>query len=233
MLISKDKDSLWSIHLEENKLALYNNGCLQIERIKISDLDATVLREKKANKEASLECEYKFLVNDNTWQDSVEKKESYKQLYLTKDVNKWQSRLRIVDEEKAFLTIKGPRVGIANIEVEYPIDIKDAFKLWGIHEGVRLSKERSIVTIDNEKWEIDVFTDKELKGLQLVEIEVPNENSSISFTPSWVGVDVTDNPHFRNDSLANYIFDKKANKETYDIFEEIQKITPKHIKRKI
>lgn len=219
MIISKDENSEWCICLEDNNsIMLYNKGSQMMPPLFVTEEEAKVLREKKATQMESLECEYKFLVKNENWKENISATESYKQLYLTKDINKWQSRIRIVNDEKAFLTIKGPRVGIANIEVEYPLDIKEAFNLWNIHEGVRLSKDRNIFIVGDEKWEIDVFTDNELKGLQLVEIELPNQDSKIKFIPDWVGQDVTEDPDFRNDSLANYVYEKKNALTEKDIF---------------
>ena len=226
MIISKDENSEWNIRLElNNTIVLYKKDEPMISPIQITDEDALVIKGKISPSEnKSMEYEYKFLVRNENWKENVSKTESYKQLYLTKDVNKWQSRIRIINDESALLTIKGPRVGITNVEVEYPIDLNEAINLWNIHEGVRLSKERSIYILGDEKWEIDVFTDKQLYGLQLVEIELPSEDAKIKYIPDWVGEDVTEVSAFRNDSLAGYVYDKKNNNETENIFDIIQEI---------
>lgn len=228
MIISKDANSEWSMQLITNKgkpsLVLFKGNTPMITPIEITSDEAETIKSGQPVQKESLECEYKFLVKNENWKDNISHAESYKQLYLTKDINKWQSRIRIINDKKALLTVKGPRVGISNIEVEYPIDLKEALHLWNIHEGVRLSKERSVFIVGDEKWEVDVFTDPELVGLQLVEIELPTEDTHIKFIPDWVGEDVTEVGAFRNDSLANYVFEKKTGKNNEDIFEIVGNI---------
>ena len=62
-------------------------------------------------------------------------------------------------------------------------------------------KQRSEVSIDGFTWEIDVFRNPLLLGLELVEIELPSEDTSIVL-PDWVGEETTHLPEYRNAEIA-------------------------------
>lgn len=157
-----------------------------------------------------VESEYKFLVSNQTWkeEDGTGKGEYYQQLYVAKDSNFWQARIRIHDGEHAKFTIKGPRVGITNPEFEYSIPVDMAKEIWNESPGARLEKIRYKVQKGEDLWEIDEFVSASLKGLYLTELEVSDVNKQIN-KPLWAGVEVTHEKSFRNDSLADYNFRMK------------------------
>lgn len=157
-----------------------------------------------------VESEYKFLVSNGSWKEEVDsiRGEYYQQLYVAKDANFWQARIRIHDGEHAKFTIKGPRVGITNPEFEYSIAVDMAKEIWNESPGARLEKTRYTVQKGEDLWEIDEFVSPSLKGLYLTELEVSDINKQID-KPVWAGVEVTHDKSFRNDSLADYNFKMK------------------------
>jgi CYTH domain-containing protein len=62
-----------------------------------------------------------------------------------------------------------------------------------------LEKDRYIIHLKGNAWEIDVFKGK-YQGLVLAEIELANENDEIEL-PSWIGEEVTNDPAYLNVNL--------------------------------
>jgi len=146
-----------------------------------------------------IEIERKFLVNKEKWQQVIKEKRSlYRQGYIVSDPEK-TIRVRLTDKE-AFLTIKGPSVGIARSEFEYSILVEDAQQLLDGFCGSVVSKIRYFITHDNKLWEVDEFLGDN-EGLMVAEIELDDENESFSL-PDWVGREVTSEKKYSNSNLA-------------------------------
>lgn len=62
-----------------------------------------------------------------------------------------------------------------------------------------LLKTRHEYIIDNTRWEIDVYHEN-LEGLMVAEIEY--EGTVVPPLPSFCGLEVTDNPDYRNENLS-------------------------------
>jgi len=112
------------------------------------------------------------------------------------------TRVRVIDD-KAFLTLKGPTVGISRDEFEYEIPFEDAQTLIAIYCGDRIvSKIRYEIAVDGHTFEVDVFTGR-LTGLVLAEVEVGSESEAYALTlPDWVGQDVSTDWAYANSSLS-------------------------------
>src|SRR5690349_12536387 len=102
------------------------------------------------------EIERKFLVNGDGWRDSVARSSTIRQAYLSQ-TGATTIRVRIVDDAKAFLTIKSPELGLVRSEFEYSIPVDDARTLLAARVGVLIEKRRHIVDAGDLRWEIDVF----------------------------------------------------------------------------
>ncbi|MFP4418421.1 MAG: CYTH domain-containing protein [Chitinispirillaceae bacterium] len=103
--------------------------------------------------------------------------------------------------KKYFLTLKDGS-GLTRQEYEVPISKKQFDQLWPATEQLRIEKERHRIAWNGRTIEIDVFNGL-LKGLRLAEVEFPDEETAISFTPPpWCGHEVTDDPLFRNQTLG-------------------------------
>ncbi len=77
--------------------------------------------------------------------------------------------------------------------------------LWPVCKK-KLSKTRYFYPLNNLTAEIDVFHDK-LKGFMMVEVEFPNEESRIKFTPpKWFGKDITQEKWAANSFLTDLTY---------------------------
>lgn len=150
------------------------------------------------------EIERKFTVkNDNYKKDT--KGLLYKQGYLSR-LPGCIVRVRTAGD-KAFLTIKGPNVGVTRSEFEYPIPYDDALSLFALCNNGFIEKLRYKVSYKGMVWEVDEFLGDN-KGLVIAEIELESENQSFDLPP-WVGDEVTGNPRYYNSNLIEKPFKKK------------------------
>lgn len=145
------------------------------------------------------EIERKFLVNGTGWQDHVTRTVEIRQAYLAR-TPAMVIRVRIVDEDRALLTIKSARPGTTRSEFEYPIPLDDARRLMDLRSGQVLRKRRHVVAVGAHEWEVDVF-EAPYRGLVIAELELPERDAPFE-RPAWLGAEVTDDWHYYNSSLA-------------------------------
>jgi adenylate cyclase len=145
------------------------------------------------------EIERKFLVNGDAWRAVVTRSVAIRQAYLTR-FDSMTIRIRIVDDTKAFLTIKSPQLGPVRSEFEYSIPAEDARALIAARTGLLIEKRRHIVQMGDARWEIDVFEGAHA-GLVIAEIELPDASASFD-RPPWLGEEVTGDPRYYNAHLA-------------------------------
>jgi adenylate cyclase len=99
------------------------------------------------------------------------------------------------------LTVKRG-TGLAREETEIELSAEQAERLWPLTEGRRVHKRRHRVELDGTTIEVDVYGDA-LEGLYVAEIEFPSERESAEFEPpSWLGRELTDDPRYANERLA-------------------------------
>jgi 8-oxo-dGTP diphosphatase len=109
-------------------------------------------------------------------------------------------RLRRADDQ-TFLTIKSGD-GLVRAEEELPIEPDRFERLWALTEGRRVEKVRHLIRHGGRTIELDVFGGANA-GLAIAEVEFPSEAAARAWdAPDWLGDDVTDDPAFRNASLA-------------------------------
>lgn len=153
----------------------------------------------------AIEIEKKFLVDKVLWnQLSKENGQFIKQGYLS-FAYKWAEenltvRVRIIDNKKAFLTIKGKTTGISRDEFEFEIPMKDAEDMFNTLVKTKIEKIRYKIWYKNKVWDVDEFLDNN-DGLILAEIELLSEDE-IFEKPNWVGTDVSSLPQYYNSNLA-------------------------------
>lgn len=110
-------------------------------------------------------------------------------------------RLREDGTGRRRLTIKGG-AGASRTEVELDLDQDSFDALWPYTVGRRIDKVRYRYPLGDHVAEIDVF-EGALDGLRLVEVEFPDPVTMAAFEPpAWFGTEVTDDPSYSNDSLA-------------------------------
>jgi len=147
-----------------------------------------------------LEIERKFLVPDKPafLKDCGRKR--IRQGYLAVGKNGTEVRVR-QEGKQYFLTIKSGQ-GEARVEEELKIGRKHFESLWPLTRGRRVRKVRYFASHHDRTIEVDVYRRK-LKGLVTAEVEFADTESARAFEPpDWVGREVTDDEHFRNQSLA-------------------------------
>jgi adenylate cyclase len=105
---------------------------------------------------------------------------------------------------KAFLTVKGPRPGIARSEFEYEIPVIDAEELLGLCANPLIEKHRHLVEHDGHTWEVDEFLGANA-GLLVAEIELDAPDEPFSFPP-WAGEEVTLDARYLNANLVDHPF---------------------------
>lgn len=114
------------------------------------------------------------------------------------------------DNEDYFLTYKSKGLMVRE-EYNLPLN-KDAYEhLKQKADGRIISKKRYVIPLNefvtsplyfDLKIELDVF-ESDLCGLVLAEIEFPDEDTALQFTPpTWFGEDVTFSSQYHNSTLS-------------------------------
>jgi adenylate cyclase len=114
-------------------------------------------------------------------------------------------RVRITDDKKARLTVKGPPKGISRDEFEYDIPVEDARKMLDFCGGHVVEKNRYIEQVGDHTWEVDEFLGRN-KGLWLAEIELSDEDEPFE-RPDWAVREVSEDKKYKNSYLARHPFE--------------------------
>ncbi|MFQ4135822.1 CYTH domain-containing protein [Nodosilinea sp. PGN35] len=146
------------------------------------------------------EIERKFLVVGDDWR-RLAQGEMIRQGYIpTQDAR--TVRVRRVGD-RAYLTLKGPAVGLVRPEFEYPIPLADAqLILDTLCQPPLIEKTRYRLPLGNVVWEIDDFHGDN-QGLVVAEVELTSPDQVVDL-PGWVGAEVTHDPRYQNSSLARH-----------------------------
>jgi adenylate cyclase len=144
-----------------------------------------------------LEIERKFLVRGDEWRLSRPAGQRFCQGYLADE--RATVRIRRAGE-RACVTIKGRREGIARAEYEYLIPVDDAEELLQLCRKPLIEKTRYPVRHGDHVWSIDVFGGINT-GLVIAEIELNQPDEPFS-RPPWIGREVTHEPRYRNSALT-------------------------------
>ncbi len=146
-----------------------------------------------------IEIERRFLVENEDWKDQVIRSESFSQAYLNSSVDEWATRVRIIDNNKGYITLKSSLNGLLNYEFEYSIPRKDAIELIQLSK-YKITKTRYHLKINHKNWVIDLFYGSN-SSLKIAEIELNSESEEIDI-PSWCGEEITGIKSLSNASLA-------------------------------
>jgi CYTH domain-containing protein len=100
------------------------------------------------------------------------------------------------------LTVKSGPAQV-RVEEELEVDERRFESLWALTEGRRIAKTRHVVPLDGGlSAEVDVYEDAHA-GLLTAEVEFPSAAASDAFAPpGWLGVEVTGDRRYANQSLA-------------------------------
>lgn len=145
------------------------------------------------------EIERKFLVASDAWRADAVASRVIVQGYFS-GTPACSVRVRIADGH-ATLNIKGLTIGARRSEFEYPVPLTDARQmLQEFCAGRTVEKTRHLLDYAAMRWEIDVFSGANT-GLVTAEIELEEESSAFA-RPPWLGDEVTDDPRYYNQCLA-------------------------------
>ncbi|QYO75140.1 CYTH domain-containing protein [Devosia salina] len=147
----------------------------------------------------AIEIERKFLVSGDGWMDESTGSAALRQGYLSTSA-KATVRIRIVDDVRAVLTLKGPSAGISRAEFEYDIPLDEGLALLEMARPNVVEKRRHVVPHAGLVWEVDVFEGAHA-GLVMAEVELTSVDQTIAL-PDWVGWEVSHDDRYANASLS-------------------------------
>jgi len=147
----------------------------------------------------AVEIERKFLVTGDGWRSKATSSSALRQGYLSTSA-KATVRVRIFDDERAVLTLKGPTDGISRAEFEYDVPLDDGLALLDMARPNVVEKRRFIVPHEGLTWEVDVFEGAH-QGLVMAEVELTAADQTVSL-PDWVGREVSHDDRYANASLS-------------------------------
>ena len=145
------------------------------------------------------EIERKFLVEGDGWRSEVASSSDFLQAYIASGEDR-SVRVRIMDGNRAKLTIKIGRELLARDEFEYEVPLADARELAENALGVVLEKTRHKVEHQGYTWEVDVYAGA-YQGLVVAEVEMQDENARPDI-PAWIGAEVTGDRRYSNVVMA-------------------------------
>ncbi|WP_313601560.1 CYTH domain-containing protein [Rhizobium sp.] len=145
------------------------------------------------------EIERKYLVRTDGWRSGASSSSSFLQAYIASGKDR-SVRVRIMDGERAKLTIKIGRDLFARDEFEYDVPLADAKEMAEQALGVVLEKTRYFVPYEGYTWEVDVYAGAYV-GLVVAEVEIANEKDR-PHLPDWIGKEITGDRRYSNVNMA-------------------------------
>lgn len=144
------------------------------------------------------EVERKFLVAHAGWRERAVSRHRLTD-GLVGEFAGGKVRVRL-DDERAWLTVKGRREGLSRPEFEYEIprdEAEDMLRL--VCETCLIEKTRHCVPHGGLLWTVDEYGGS-LAGMVLAEIELEHEAQVVAL-PDWLGREVTADTRFRQSTL--------------------------------
>ena len=163
-----------------------------------------------------IEIERRFLVRHDDWRSKVIFSENFSQAYLNSNSEGWVIRVRVIDNDKGYITLKSSINGLVNYEFEYPIPTQDAIELFNLSK-YKITKTRYQLKINQKNWVVDSFGG-ENSSLKIAEIELNSESENIK-VPTWCGQEITGIKSLSNASLAKTSISKLSIKNRIKIKE--------------
>ena len=157
-----------------------------------------------------IEIERRFLVENEDWKSQVILSEDFSQAYLNSSLDEWATRVRVIDNQKSFITLKSSLNGLINYEFEYSIPLQDAIELIKLSK-YKITKTRYQLKINEKNWIVDYFCGSN-SSLKIAEIELNSEFEEIQ-VPSWCGQEVTGIKSLSNAALAKKPISKLSIKD--------------------
>jgi len=146
-----------------------------------------------------VETERKFLVKKDLWNKVRKEGTRYRQGYMLRQEDK-TIRIRLIEGDQGYITIKGKAQGISRPEYEYPLPEKDAEELLENFCDAVVSKKRYKINIEGKLWEVDEFLGDN-EGLIVAELELKEESEQFNL-PEWIDTEVTGDLRYYNSELS-------------------------------
>ena len=150
----------------------------------------------------ALEIERRFLIKNNDWKEFITKKIYIEQGYLSKSLDGWIIRVRLIGKNSK-IALKKHIKGFTNFEFEYSIPRNDAETIMS-NLSSTIKKERFFLEVKKKSWIIDCFKENNYP-LEIAEIELSNEEEDLCL-PSFISKEITGLTRYSNFSLANNPF---------------------------
>ena len=150
----------------------------------------------------ALEIERRFLIKNDTWTEFINKKVYIEQGYLSKSLDGWIIRVRLMGKNSK-IALKKHIKGFTNFEFEYAIPKKDGEIIMSNLSNT-IKKERFFLEVEKKSWIIDSFKENNYP-LEIAEIELSDEAEDL-ILPSFISKEITGLTHYSNFSLANNPF---------------------------
>ena len=150
----------------------------------------------------ALEIERRFLIKNDHWKEFINKKIYIEQGYLSKSLNGWIIRVRLIGKNSK-IALKKHIKGFTNFEFEYSIPRSDAETILS-NLSNKIKKDRYFLEIEKKSWIIDCFKENNYP-LEIAEIELSDEAEDL-ILPSFISKEITGIKHYSNFSLANNPF---------------------------
>jgi adenylate cyclase len=112
--------------------------------------------------------------------------------YLSVDPDRTM-RIRVINQQRAFITIKSRKQGLSCKEFEYPIPVEDAEEMLPMCVGQVHKCRLFVAHVENtgtHVFEVDFFSDLN-DGLVLAELELESENIVLDNPPVWLEQEIT------------------------------------------
>jgi adenylate cyclase len=150
---------------------------------------------------AGQEIERKFVVPRAPDELDAYPSEVLEQGYLAVSPDGVEVRIR-KQGDRTTLTVKSSG-GLTRLEETIDIEERAFGALWPLTRGRRIHKTRyTLPTEGDHVIELDMYAG-ELEGLVTAEVEFSSEAESRTFKPpAWFGTEVTEDPRYRNRTLA-------------------------------
>ena len=103
----------------------------------------------------ALEIERRFLIKNDNWKEFINKKIYIEQGYLSKSLDDWIIRVRLIGK-KSKIALKKHIKGFTNFEFEYDIPRSDAETIMS-NLSNKIKKDRYFLEIEKKSWIIDCF----------------------------------------------------------------------------
>ena len=144
------------------------------------------------------EIERKFLVATRGWREVASHKVEIRDgLLAFRDGRKIRVRF---SDDRATLSVKGPKKGFTRDEFEYEIPASDGLTLLEQHcDGEVLRKTRHFIPFQGRVWTVDEFHGFHA-GLMLAELELETEEATFA-RPDWLGKEVSGKDEYRQSTL--------------------------------